>query len=111
MPAFDLGRKVGRKIAATPHRRAVVLCVVDLADFDGSLPRAALSAIVPRGTCCVLEQTPPSTVASRHASQGLCACPFARLVQRSLKGALHQAVQAWVMALRGFRRVAHFGSQ
>jgi hypothetical protein len=49
MPAFDLGRKVGRKIAATPHRRAVVLCVVDVADFDGSLPRAALSAIVPRG--------------------------------------------------------------
>jgi hypothetical protein len=42
MPAFDLGRKVGRKIAATPHRRAVVLCVVDVADFDGSLPRAAL---------------------------------------------------------------------
>lgn len=50
MPAFDLGRRVGRKIAATPHRRAVVLCVVDAADFDGSLPRAALSAIVPRGT-------------------------------------------------------------
>lgn len=49
MPAFDLGRRVGRKIAATPHRRAVVLCVVDAADFDGSLPRAALSAIVPRG--------------------------------------------------------------
>ncbi len=49
MPAFDLGRRVGRKIAATPHRRAVVLCVVDLADFDGSLPRAALAAIVPPG--------------------------------------------------------------
>lgn len=49
IPAFDLGRKVGRKIAATPHRRAVVACVVDLADFDGSLPRAALAACIPRG--------------------------------------------------------------
>mmetsp|Transcript_1792 Transcript_1792/g.5215 ORF Transcript_1792/g.5215 Transcript_1792/m.5215 type:complete len:701 (+) Transcript_1792:224-2326(+) len=48
IPAFDLGRKVGRKIAATPHRRAVVACVVDLADFDGSLPRAALAACIPR---------------------------------------------------------------
>lgn len=53
MPAFDLGRRVGRKIAATPHRRAVVLCVVDLADFDGSLPRAALAAIVPPGASSV----------------------------------------------------------
>ena len=57
MPAFDLGRKVGRKIAATPHRRAVVLCVVDVADFDGSLPRAALSAIVPRGERCRLSNS------------------------------------------------------
>jgi hypothetical protein len=57
MPAFDLGRKVGRKIAVTPHRRAVVLCVVDVADFDGSLPRAALSAIVPRGACCWLSNS------------------------------------------------------
>lgn len=47
MPAFDLGRKVGNKIAKTPHRRAVLLCVVDIADFDGSLPRAALAACIP----------------------------------------------------------------
>lgn len=48
MPAFDLGRKVGNKIAKTPHRRAVLLCVVDVADFDGSLPRSALAACIPK---------------------------------------------------------------
>ena len=42
LPAFDIGRKVGGKIRLQRHRRAVVLCVVDVADFDGSLPRAAL---------------------------------------------------------------------
>ena len=44
LPAFDIGRKVGGKIRLQRHRRAVVLCVVDVADFDGSLPRAALQA-------------------------------------------------------------------
>ena len=34
--------QVGRKIALQRDRRAVVLVVVDVADFDGSLPRAAL---------------------------------------------------------------------
>lgn len=58
IPAFDLGRKVGRKIAATPHRRAVVACVVDLADFDGSLPRAALAACIPRGATLPAPPTP-----------------------------------------------------
>lgn len=42
MPDFDLAKKVGRKIALQRDRRAVVLVVVDVADFDGSLPRAAL---------------------------------------------------------------------
>lgn len=48
LPAFDLGRKVGRKIALQKFRRPVILCVVDLADFDGSLPRAALRTLLPR---------------------------------------------------------------
>ena len=47
LPAFDIGRKVGGKIRLQRHRRAVVLCVVDVADFDGSLPRAALQAWFP----------------------------------------------------------------
>ena len=42
LPDFDLGRKVGRKIFLQKDRRAVVLCVVDIWDFDGSLPRSAL---------------------------------------------------------------------
>ncbi len=42
LPAFDLAKKVGRKIALQKDRRAVVLLVVDASDFDGSLPRAAL---------------------------------------------------------------------
>ena len=33
---------MGRKIALQTDRRAVVLCVVDVWDFDGSLPRAAI---------------------------------------------------------------------
>ena len=59
LPQFDLGRKVGRKIGLQKLRRAVVLVVVDAADFDGSLPRAALEGLfaniegyqVRRGAC------------------------------------------------------------
>lgn len=47
LPSFDLTRKVGRKIKLQKYRRAVVLCVVDMADFDGSLPRAALQELLP----------------------------------------------------------------
>ena len=47
LPSFDLNKKVGRKIKLQKFRRAVVLCVVDLADFDGSLPRAALHELLP----------------------------------------------------------------
>lgn len=47
LPSFDLNRKVGRKIKLQKYRRAVVLCVVDMADFDGSLPRAALQELLP----------------------------------------------------------------
>ena len=42
MPGFDFVRSVGRKIALQRFRRAVVLMVVDVADFDGSLPRGAI---------------------------------------------------------------------
>lgn len=48
LPAFDLARKVGRKIAFQKTRAAVILCVVDVADFDGSLPRQAIQALVPQ---------------------------------------------------------------
>lgn len=42
MPHFDFSRRVGRKIALQKFRRSVVLMVVDVADFDGSLPRQAI---------------------------------------------------------------------
>jgi hypothetical protein len=45
LPEFDLGKKVGRKIALQKDRQALVLCVVDVWDFDGSLPRAALTCV------------------------------------------------------------------
>ena len=48
LPAFDLGKKVGQKIALQKFRTPIVLCVVDLADFDGSLPRKALLSLLPR---------------------------------------------------------------
>lgn len=48
LPAFDLGKKVGQKMALQKFRRPVVLCVVDLADFDGSLPRHALLSLLPQ---------------------------------------------------------------
>ena len=48
LPEFDLARKVGRKIAFQKTRTAVILCVVDLADFDGSLPREAVRALIPQ---------------------------------------------------------------
>jgi hypothetical protein len=50
LPEFDLGKKVGRKIFLQKDRRAVVLCVVDVWDFDGSLPRSALKSLYPPGT-------------------------------------------------------------
>ena len=55
-----VGRKVGGKIRLQRRRRAVVLCVVDVADFDGSLPRARAAGTV----------TAPKPVASQ-AHDGL----------------------------------------
>uniref|UniRef100_A0A383WDX7 Uncharacterized protein n=1 Tax=Tetradesmus obliquus TaxID=3088 RepID=A0A383WDX7_TETOB len=49
LPEFDLGKKVGRKIALQKDRQAMVLCVVDVWDFDGSLPRTALASLFPPG--------------------------------------------------------------
>ena len=48
LPAFDLGKKVGQKIALQKFRTPIVLCVVDIADFDGSLPRQALLSFLPK---------------------------------------------------------------
>lgn len=50
LPEFDLGKKVGRKIFLQKDRKAVVLCVVDITDFDGSLPTLALRALYPPGS-------------------------------------------------------------
>ncbi|KAI3430584.1 hypothetical protein D9Q98_005177 [Chlorella vulgaris] len=47
LPEFDFERKVGMKIQLQKFRRSVVLCVVDVADFDGSLPRQAIRSILP----------------------------------------------------------------
>ena len=47
LPSFDLAAVVGRKLALTKFRRQIVLVVVDVADFDGSLPRAELRAMLP----------------------------------------------------------------
>lgn len=46
MPSFDFERRVGRRIALQKFRRSVVLVVVDAADFDGSLPRAAVRSLL-----------------------------------------------------------------
>lgn len=39
--------QVGTKIKLQKDRRALVLCVVDVWDFDGSLPRLALKSLLP----------------------------------------------------------------
>ena len=56
LPEFDLAKRVGRKLALQRFRRSVVLCVVDAADFDGSLPRNALRALLPAAVrpCAIL---------------------------------------------------------
>lgn len=46
LPEFDLNKGVGRKLQLQKYRRAVVLCVVDMEDFDGSLPRQALQELL-----------------------------------------------------------------
>lgn len=48
LPEFDLAATVGTKIARRTARRAVIAVVVDIADFDGSLPRESLLSLLPR---------------------------------------------------------------
>lgn len=62
LPEFDLVRKVGRKIALQRFRSAVILCVVDVADFDGSLPRDAIQSLLPQS-----EQPNPPGYSSSEA--------------------------------------------
>jgi ribosome biogenesis GTPase A len=49
LPGFDFGRVIGTRINMQKFRRAIVLMVVDLGDFDGSLPRAAIKSLLPAG--------------------------------------------------------------
>lgn len=46
LPGFDFEKTIGRKISLQKFRRSVVLMVVDLADFDGSLPRTAVRSLI-----------------------------------------------------------------
>lgn len=45
LPGFDIRRQVGRKLESLKGRRGVLAVVVDVTDFDGSLPRWALSQV------------------------------------------------------------------
>lgn len=47
LPGFDFAKAVGRKLSLQKFRRSIVLMVVDLSDFDGSLPRAAIRSLLP----------------------------------------------------------------
>ena len=46
LPEFDVAASVGEAIRSRQFRRAIVLVVVDLADFDGSLPRLTIQTMV-----------------------------------------------------------------
>ena len=66
LPEFDLAQRVGRKIALQKYRRAIVLCVVDVTDFDGSLPRCPhLLAGACRVSRCRLDGPPKTLPAKR----------------------------------------------
>lgn len=46
IPEFDFEKIVGRKLRYSyQHRRAVFLVVVDITDFDGSFPTAAVDVL------------------------------------------------------------------
>lgn len=62
LPGFDFTKAVGRKLSLQKFRRSIVLMVVDLADFDGSLPRAAISSLLPSHaqTSDASKSTPPT---------------------------------------------------
>ena len=46
LPDFDVAKVVGEAIRSRQFRRAIVLVVVDLADFDGSLPRLTIQSML-----------------------------------------------------------------
>ena len=60
LPEFDLAESVGRVIQSRQFRRAVVLIVVDLADFDGSLPRLAIRSLLQSSDTANLSNATPS---------------------------------------------------
>ncbi|KAI8103575.1 hypothetical protein M9435_004910 [Picochlorum sp. BPE23] len=60
LPEFDLAESVGRVIQSRQFRRAVVLIVVDLADFDGSLPRLAIRSLLQSNDTENLSSATPS---------------------------------------------------
>jgi ribosome biogenesis GTPase A len=43
---YNFENRVGKKIINTKFRRHIVLAVVDVSDFDGSLPRSAIQSIL-----------------------------------------------------------------
>ena len=47
MPSFDFGRVVGDRLSRLGPGGAVVLCLVDLVDFDGSFPVDAVDILSP----------------------------------------------------------------
>ena len=67
LPEFNLAKRVGRKLALQRFRRSVVLCVVDAADFDGSLPRNALRALLPAAVrpCAISARAAPAALVGR----------------------------------------------
>ena len=60
LPEFDFAESVGRVIRSRQFRRAVVLVVVDLADFDGSLPRVAIRSLLQSSDTKNLSNSTPS---------------------------------------------------
>ncbi len=46
LPDFDVAASVGEAVRSRQFRRAILLVVVDLADFDGSLPRLTIQKLV-----------------------------------------------------------------
>ena len=96
LPGFDFGRAIGSRIALQKFRRSVVVMVVDLGDFDGSLPRSAIRSLLP-------ENGRGADVANRFPDSF-------RLVVAANKSdllpsqATHKRVEAWIR-----RRMAQGG--
>jgi hypothetical protein len=61
---------VGTKIRLQKDRRALVLCVVDVWDFDGSLPRAALKSLLPPGLDLSADLGPAAARGGERSERG-----------------------------------------